>query len=220
MADEAFLSRWSRRKAGRPEPEAAQGAMSQADATANATVKKEAAPPAPEPKPAVPPPLTLDDVTLLTPNSDFSRFVARGTDPSVRNAAMKKLFADPHFNVMDGLDTYIDDYGRPDPIPTAMLRAMYQSAALGLFRDDDAVAANEGALPEATTNVSPQATTEALPQASTDGGTALQVAQSSKPAAAPSGPPDPYPTHDDDADLRLQQDDAAERPGAGPRTRG
>ena len=30
---------------------------------------------------------------------------------------MKKLFSDPHFNVMDGLDTYIDDYGKPDPIP-------------------------------------------------------------------------------------------------------
>ena len=30
---------------------------------------------------------------------------------------MKKLFSDPHFNVMDGLDTYIDDYGKPDPLP-------------------------------------------------------------------------------------------------------
>jgi hypothetical protein len=33
----------------------------------------------------------------------------------VRNAALKKLFTDPHFNVMDGLDVYIDDYGKPDP---------------------------------------------------------------------------------------------------------
>ena len=30
---------------------------------------------------------------------------------------MKKLFADPHYNVMDGLDVYIDDYSKPDPIP-------------------------------------------------------------------------------------------------------
>ena len=41
---------------------------------------------------------------------------------------MKKLFSDPHFNVMDGLDTYIDDYGKPDPIPLSMLRRMNQAA--------------------------------------------------------------------------------------------
>ena len=43
------------------------------------------------------------------------------------NAALKKLFSDPHFNVMDGLDTYIDDYGKPDPIPPSMLRAHSQN---------------------------------------------------------------------------------------------
>jgi hypothetical protein len=37
--------------------------------------------------------------------------------PEVKNAAFKKLFADPHFNVMDGLDIYIDDYSKPDPLP-------------------------------------------------------------------------------------------------------
>ncbi len=50
---------------------------------------------------------------------------------------MKKLFTDPHFNVMDGLDTYIDDYGKPDPIPLAMLRSMNQSKFLRLFDDED-----------------------------------------------------------------------------------
>ena len=56
--------------------------------------------------------------------------------PQVKNAAMKKLFADPHFNVMDGLDTYIDDYGRADPIPKAMLRQMVQARVLGLLDDE------------------------------------------------------------------------------------
>ncbi len=64
---------------------------------------------------AAEPALTLDDVARLTPSADFSRFVARSVDPAVRNAALKKLFADPRFNVMDGLDTYIADYGKPDP---------------------------------------------------------------------------------------------------------
>ena len=55
------------------------------------------------------PPLTLADVERLGRDSDYSRFVARDTDPTVQRAAMKKLFSDPHFNVMDGLDTYIGD---------------------------------------------------------------------------------------------------------------
>ena len=35
---------------------------------------------------------------------------------------MKKLFANPHYNVMDRLDIYIDDYSQPDPLPQSMLR--------------------------------------------------------------------------------------------------
>ena len=85
---------------------------------------------------AAPPP-TLDEVAQLTRESDFRRFVAPDVDPAVRNAALKKLFADPQFNVMDGLDTYIDDYGKPDPLPASMLRKMVQSAALGLFDDEE-----------------------------------------------------------------------------------
>ena len=72
----------------------------------------------------------------LTPASDFTRFVAPGVDSSVKNAALKTLFTDPHFNLMDGLDTYIDDYGKPDPLPAGMLRQMAQSHALGLFDDE------------------------------------------------------------------------------------
>jgi hypothetical protein len=83
----------------------------------------------------VPPP-TLEEVKSLTPASDFSRFVAPGVDSGVKNAAMKKLFTDPHFNVMDGLDTYIDDYGRADPIPKSMLRQMVQARMLGLLDDE------------------------------------------------------------------------------------
>uniref|UniRef100_B1XTZ3 Uncharacterized protein n=1 Tax=Polynucleobacter necessarius subsp. necessarius (strain STIR1) TaxID=452638 RepID=B1XTZ3_POLNS len=36
-------------------------------------------------------------------------------DPTVQQAALKEMFTDPHFNVMDGLDIYIDDYSKPDP---------------------------------------------------------------------------------------------------------
>ena len=50
---------------------------------------------------------------------------------------MKKLFAsDPHFNVMDGLDTYIDDYNKFEPIPKSMLRQLVSARALGLIDDE------------------------------------------------------------------------------------
>jgi len=64
----------------------------------------------------------------------------------VKNAAMKKLFADPHFNVMDGLDIYIDDYTQREILPESMMRKMASSKFLRMFSDEDdakAVAAAE-----------------------------------------------------------------------------
>src|SRR6266571_4985805 len=46
--------------------------------------------------------------------SEYKDFLRPGVDEKLRQSALKKLFHDPHFNVMDGLDTYIDDYSGPD----------------------------------------------------------------------------------------------------------
>ncbi|MBL8315563.1 MAG: DUF3306 domain-containing protein [Rubrivivax sp.] len=139
---QSFLSRWSRRKAQvrqgsepaevQPAPPVDPGPADAAPATALAA---EPAPPAAEAPPAAPRP-TLDDVQALTRESDFSRFVAPDVDPEVKNLAMKKLFADPHYNVMDGLDTYIDDYNTPDPVPAAMFKQLVQARMLGLLDDE------------------------------------------------------------------------------------
>lgn len=136
-----FLSRWSRRKA-----EAQRGVVSPEEVPPPAAVSPPAvAPSKPDmPAPAAqteakasPPPPTLADVSELTRDSDFSRFVAPDVDPSVKNAAMKKLFAsDPHFNTMDGLDVYIDDFNKFEPIPKAMLRQMVNARMLGLLDDE------------------------------------------------------------------------------------
>ena len=141
--DDGFLSRWSRRKAEARAPRDAQlpvdtapAVQPVADATpVDAQALEPVAPVAPE-APAVPPP-TLDDVAALTRDADFSRFVGPGVDDGVKRAALRKLFSDPHFNVMDGLDTYIGDYNKADPLPASMLRKMTQAAVLGLFREDD-----------------------------------------------------------------------------------
>jgi len=153
--DNGFLSRWSQRKArvreGQPvadAPTPAVGALEAVVAQAPASVTPPAATAAPQdhtgPPAAAPP--TLQDVALLTRDSDYSRFVAADVDGGVRNAALQKLFSDPRFNIMDGLDTYIDDYSLPDPLPPGMLRRMIQSEALGLFQTEPTA----GAVPATT----------------------------------------------------------------------
>lgn len=154
-----FLSRWSRRKAlvreGREalEPAAPAAVLPATPIAPDSAPAAAAAPVAPggDPvQPAVEPPPTLEDAAALTPASDFTRFVARDVDPAVKNAALKTLFTDPHFNVMDGLDIYIDDYGKPDPLPEGMLRQMVQSQFLGLFADEEKQAEAADAAPAAT----------------------------------------------------------------------
>jgi hypothetical protein len=45
-------------------------------------------------------------------------------DPSLKRDALKKLFADPRFNVMDGLDVYIDDYTKFEPLDAETARSL------------------------------------------------------------------------------------------------
>jgi hypothetical protein len=80
---------------------------------------------------------TLEDVLKLTKDSDYSAYVQSGIDPNVQQAALNKLFSDPHYNIMDGLDIYIDDYNKPDPIPLEMLKKLNQSHMLGLFKTSE-----------------------------------------------------------------------------------
>ncbi|MFZ5549127.1 MAG: DUF3306 domain-containing protein [Pseudomonadota bacterium] len=138
---DGFLSRWSRRKAlareGQVLPEPPAPAPRPAPVAVAQPTHPAEPPPAAVAEAPAPPPLTLADTEPLTPQSDFTRFVAQGVSPEVKNAALKKLFSDPHFNVMDGLDTYIEDYGRPDPLPASTLRQMAQARFLGLFQEED-----------------------------------------------------------------------------------
>jgi hypothetical protein len=66
----------------------------------------------------------------LTPDSDFGQFMRQEISEEVRRKAMKTLFSDPHFNVMDGLDIYIDDYSISDPIPEEMLASLEHAKGL------------------------------------------------------------------------------------------
>jgi hypothetical protein len=131
MAD-GFLSRWSKRKAGKLDDPVEQ--------------PKEVAksPELPSVEEVAPPPVTLEDVEKIDRfDPDFSAFMKPDVDPAVQQAALKKMFTDPHFNVMDGLDIYIDDYSKPDPLPPGMLERMVQSDMLKLFSKTDTPAEGE-----------------------------------------------------------------------------
>ena len=150
----------------------------------------------PAPPAEAPPPLTLADAEALGIDSDFKPFVAEGVAPEVKNAAFRKLFADPHFNVMDGLDIYIDDYAKPSPLPDSVLRQMASAKFLKLFEED--------------------------PQETPVNDGLADVAQSD-PGDLPSPPvadaqPASQPTDDHHADLRLQPDDASRAEDARDRT--
>jgi len=71
--------------------------------------------------------LPLPALDTLTIDSDYAPFMQPGVDDAVKRGALKKLFADPRFNVMDGLDVYIDDYSKPDPIDPAIVRTLVQA---------------------------------------------------------------------------------------------
>ncbi|MGH8669996.1 MAG: DUF3306 domain-containing protein [Burkholderiales bacterium] len=66
----------------------------------------------------------LPPVDSLTFESDFSAFLRANVEESVKRAALKKLLHDPRFNVMDGLDTYIDDYTKNEGISEEMLKTL------------------------------------------------------------------------------------------------
>ncbi|MBI4193748.1 MAG: DUF3306 domain-containing protein [Betaproteobacteria bacterium] len=106
---ETFLARWSRlkREAGEQPAAKPQPTATAADSKAQ--------------MPDLPP---LDKLTF---NSDYRAFFHPEVGEDVRRAALKKLFSDARFNVMDGLDVYIDDYSKSEPIPAAMLAQLKQA---------------------------------------------------------------------------------------------
>jgi len=136
MSD-GFLSRWSKRKAGQ-------------DAKPDEVSQEPTQPIVPvTPEVQAPPPVTLEDVEKIDRfDPDFSAFMRPDVDPAVQQAALKKMFSDPHFNVMDGLDIYIDDYSNPELLKPEMLKGLVQSELLGIFSKPEELAARLQSLSE------------------------------------------------------------------------
>ncbi len=218
---DGFLGRWSQRKqdirAGKllaepevkvsPVPVERKAPDSAATQTSDTTAVEE--------KPEVPLP-TMQDVHQLTAESDFSPFVAKNVSSEVRNSAMKKLFTDPHYNVMDRLDIYIDDYSQPDPIPHAMLRQMVSAKFLNLFKDEEeAEAAAEKAALEANKlkndpSLGDDANIVSMQSVAQSATENLPLGSSTEtPTLTSINTTHILGTNDDHTDLRLQQNHAA-----------
>ncbi len=142
----SFLQRWSRRKqavqAGVvPTETAAEGATqiaaidpqraAQASPSRNADPGADPSADADTKHTELP---SLDSLQGL--QSDYLDFMQPKVTQQLKRAALKKLFADPHFNVIDRFEAYSEDYTQADPIPAAMLRGLNQAKGL-LFPHDD-----------------------------------------------------------------------------------
>ena len=111
---EPFLERWSRLKTK--------------DRDAAKEPPAQAAPSPPASAEEAPPQLArIED---LTPESDFRPFMNATVDAGTRREALKKLFADSHFNVPDPFEAYSEDYTGGEPIPPELLRTLNQAKKL------------------------------------------------------------------------------------------
>ena len=106
---EDFLRRWSRRKHEEKQ--------------------------VPAPKDETPAP-TLPAVDKLTPESDFTGFMHPKVEDALRRAALKKLFADPHFNIPDPFEPYSRDWNNLEPISEEVLKTLNQARTL-LFSEEE-----------------------------------------------------------------------------------
>ena len=113
------LKRWSERKLA-----AAREAKVAPPSDAPPAVVQPTSEPAISPTAAAP---ALPPIDSLTFESDFTAFLKPDVDESLKRLALKKLLHDPRFNVMDGLDTYIDDYSKPDPIDPDVVKQLMQA---------------------------------------------------------------------------------------------
>jgi hypothetical protein len=172
---EPFLSRWSRRKLDSAKNPAASRPVEPETKTPPAAVPAAARPAV---KTELPPVDTLKGLA-----SEYQDFLRPGVDEKLRQSALKKLFHDPHFNVMDGLDTYIDDYSKPDPIPENMLKSLKQANRL-LFPEEGAE--KEGEIePEAPGNAVADAGTAPADDERAAPEPESRPAEDSKPPAKP-----------------------------------
>ena len=147
-AERSFLSRWSRRKQ----------AIARGETPAEPPPPAVVATPAPATAQDEPP---LPDPLSLGMADDFSAFLCDKVPPALKHKAMQHLFSHPHFNELDMMDVYMEDFN---------LVPNLEPASLDLVKHAKAVLDPDfGQAPETQTEADPEAAADhpasALPEA-------------------------------------------------------
>lgn len=143
---ENFLSRWSKRKLEvRAQEKLAEEAPAVQDKAPVSAVNVESenrshelvkadsqVQPVPDPELPLP---TEADLLAVRQGGDIKAFMVDKVSAELKNKAFKALFSRPEFNVMDGLDIYIDDYNKFTPLSKEDIGKMTLSKQL-LSRPD------------------------------------------------------------------------------------
>jgi hypothetical protein len=142
-----FLSRWSKRKLEAKEQEkqlenlsepiqgGSELSIEQTPAELNRDFSGDSAVAvSKEPQVDIPLP-TEADLTKVEQGGDIKAFMVDKVSAELKNKAFKALFSRPEFNVMDGLDIYIDDYSKFTPLSQEDIGKMTLSKQL-LSRPD------------------------------------------------------------------------------------
>lgn len=120
LRKEGFVERWSRVKR---------------EVVAGAVPPGTASPVVPDPD-VLP---SLESIATQGLEADFSAFMQAGVEEGVRRAAVQQLFRQPIFNVMDGLDVYIEDFNVYEPLLAADLPGLAHARSM-LFPEPDTTA--------------------------------------------------------------------------------
>ena len=128
---EDFLERWSRRKLA-----ARQGG--EVDVVGESTATHEDVAPADGESEKVLTDVDMPPVETLDADSDYSPFLSPGVSDDLRQQAMRKLFAQPDFNITDGLNDYDEDYTQFGGLGTLVTHEMKRMLQRELEREDEA----------------------------------------------------------------------------------
>jgi hypothetical protein len=163
---DSFFSRWSRQKTLNRELDQARDA-----AVAKAPLPAEAEA-VPVPKPPVEGAQAVDlptqaDAEALDVGADVSRFLQSGVTDAIKGAALKKLFADPAYNVISDMDDYVEDYSQMAKLSAVELRSLQQSKDLHLFEDPPWKIEADARDAAAAAAAKKQATTDAIAESDT-----------------------------------------------------
>jgi len=110
---------------------------------------------------------TQADAEALDVGADVSRFLQSGVTDAIKGAALKKLFADPAYNVISDMDDYVEDYSQMAKLSAVELRSLQQSKDLHLFEDPPWKIEADARDAAAAAAAEKQATTDAVAESDT-----------------------------------------------------